>query len=141
MWPLLLLLLALEFTAALTGGGPVLTLYFYALGDPLAVYHTLLGRVRLSQPVGVEIVKELEEKRGGEINQALPASMSVLLLTTLDIFGDLDSAKDVIRQAIDLSQLSHKEQDRAVIASAKGHPPNSNAGCARSMDCNGSLPH
>ncbi|KAK0641694.1 hypothetical protein B0T16DRAFT_219550 [Cercophora newfieldiana] len=128
MWPLLLLLVALESTAMLHGWS-ALTLPFFALGDPLGTFHDLLSRMRhksLCKEAGANLTRFLGERRGGndqhldtKTSQSLQDAFATMLSVMSDIIGDFDSAKGALRQALRQSQLSNEGKGQAIIDAAE----------------------
>jgi hypothetical protein len=102
MWPVLLLLVVLEPTAALTVGWSSLVLYFFALGDPIGMLHGLMHRVRHERSckrAGMEVLVWMQDIRGIQgITQ--PASYWIFISAMSDILGDIKSAKEALQYAL-----------------------------------------
>jgi len=135
MWPVLLLLVAVEPAAVLTSVWTALGLYFFALGDPITMFRSLLGRIRhmrRCREAGREMLESLQRQRREMLDTMqrrrdaagrrrllresrgmdMSENYGMLLWGISEVLGDLDSAKGALRHALlRQTQLSEREKD------------------------------
>ena len=113
----------------MTAAWSALMLYFFALGDPIGMFHGLLGRVRherLCERAGEEMVEVLRGKRrnsgkqiDAELAKSLSDSFGTLLSAMSDIIQDAESAKGALRHVLSQpSQLSDEDQNKSFLETA-----------------------
>lgn len=131
MWPVLLLLVAVEPAAVLTSGWAALALYFFALGDPITLFRSLLERIRRMRrcrEAGREMLEYVQRRRDAAGRRRLlkdvrgmgmSESYGILLWGMSEVLGDLESAKGALRHAVlRQTRISEQEQDAIVRRAA-----------------------